>query len=412
MTTVAVIGGGLVGSAAATWLLADGFDVTVFERDFEGLPASTGNAGVICLPEISPLARPSTLLQVPGWMLDPLGPLSVRARDLSSLMPWLAGFLMATRPSRVEQTTAALGFIMKTALADHQELARRAGLEFYAHRNGALYLYDTDSSFASGLAEWRERGRHGVDYREVSAADARAMVPALKGGFARAILAPDSWSVTNPLHILRDLRKAVAARGGKLVTADIADVRPDGEKVAVIARDGSATPFDRVLVAGGVWSRDLVRKLGLRVLLETERGYNTTYANPGFEIPLPLFFSSHGFVATPLVDGLRVGGAVELAAVDAPENFARAAAMRQKARRYLPDLPETGGKEWMGRRPSTPDSIPVIGAHPRDPRIVFAFGHGHLGLTLSAATARHVSGLIAGRAADRNLRSFGIERFQ
>ena len=131
MTTVAVIGGGLVGSAAATWLLADGFDVTVFERDFEGLPASTGNAGVICLPEISPLARPSTLLQVPGWMLDPLGPLSVRARDLPSLMPWLAAFLVATRPSRVEQTTAALGFIMKTALADHQELARRAGLEFY-----------------------------------------------------------------------------------------------------------------------------------------------------------------------------------------------------------------------------------------------------------------------------------------
>ena len=123
-------------------------------------------------------------------------------------------------------------------------------------------------------------------------------------------------------------------------------------------------PFDRVLVAGGVWSRDLVRKLGLSVLLEAERGYNTTFPDPGFEIPMPVFFSAHGFVATPLDDGLRVGGAVELAAVDAPPNFARAAAMRKKMRRYVPDLPETGGTEWMGCRPSTPDSLPVIGAAP------------------------------------------------
>jgi D-amino-acid dehydrogenase len=166
------------------------------------------------------------------------------------------------------------------------------------------------------------------------------------------------------------------------------------------------------LVAGGVWSRDLVRGLGLSVHLETERGYNTTFKDPGFEIPVPLFFSAEGFVATPLQDGLRVGGAVELAAVDAPPNFARAAAMRRKARRYLPDLPETGGVEWMGRRPSTPDTLPVIGPHPRDPRILFAFGHGHLGLTLSAVTARLVAGLVAGRPRDRDLEAFGIERFQ
>ena len=75
------------------------------------------------------------------------------------------------------------------------------------------------------------------------------------------------------------------------------------------------------------------------------------------------------------------------------------------------DLPETGGVEWMGCRPSTPDSMPVIGADPRDPRIVFAFGHGHLGLTLSAATARHVASLIAGRP-DPKLAAFGIGRFQ
>ena len=97
MTTVAVIGGGLVGSATAVWLIADGFDVTVFERDPEGRPASTGNAGFITLPEISPLARPGTLASVPGWMIDPLGPLTLRARDLAALTPWLARFVAIRR---------------------------------------------------------------------------------------------------------------------------------------------------------------------------------------------------------------------------------------------------------------------------------------------------------------------------
>ena len=411
MTTVAVIGGGLVGSAAAVWLLADGFEVTVFERDPEGPPASTGNAGILNLPEISPLARPSILASVPGWLLDPLGPLSVRARDLPALAPWLARFAYSARPSQVERATAALGFLMKTALADHQELARRAGLALYMRRNGSLYLYDTDAAYRSALAEWKERARYGVDYQEVTVAEARAMVPALKGGFERALITPDQWSVTSPLEILLDLRKAVAGRG-KLTTAAVTEIRTDGDKVAVVTADGLATPFDRVLIAGGVWSRDLVRKLGLRVLLEAERGYNTTFADPGFTIAMSVFFSAHGFVASPLNEGLRIGGAVELAAVDAPPNFARAAAMRAKARRYFPDLPETGGKEWMGARPATPDSLAVIGPYPKDPRIVFAFGHGHLGLTLAAATARHVAGLVAGRPRERNLEPFGIERFQ
>ena len=155
MTTVAVVGGGIVGSAAAVWLLAEGFEVTVFERDPEGRPASTGNAGVITLQEISPMARLSILASVPGWLLDPLGPLSLRARDLPALTPWLARFVLSARPSQVDHATAAMGFLMKTALADHQELARRAGMPMYMRRNGALYLYDTDAAYRSASASGR-----------------------------------------------------------------------------------------------------------------------------------------------------------------------------------------------------------------------------------------------------------------
>ncbi len=410
MTSVAVIGAGIVGSATATWLAADGFDVTVFERDLEARPASTGNAGVIMLSAISPMARPGILASVPGWMLDPLGPLSLRLVDVPGLTPFLARFVAAARPSQVEQSTAALGFLMKTALADHQELARRGRLSGHMRRTGALHVFDSDGSFRNATAEWKEKARHGVDYRVLSVTEARRMAPALTGPFARALFAPENWTVSSPNGILQALRKGLG-EAQRLRTAGIKAVRPETGGVQVVSEDGSETRFDAVVIAGGVWSRELVKGLGLGVVLEAERGYNTTWAKPPIDLDLPVFFDDHGFCATPLEEGLRVGGAVEIAAIDAPPTFARAAAMRKKMRRYVPGLPDEGGEEWMGRRPATPDSLPVIGTHPTDPRIVFAFGHGHLGLTLSAVTARHVTDLIAQRV-DRNLAAFGIERFQ
>ncbi len=183
---------------------------------------------------------------------------------------------------------------------------------------------------------------------------------------------------------------------------------PGADRIGVLRAGGVVDYFDRVVVASGVWSRELVRGLGVKVLLETERGYNTTFTDLGWNLSMPVGFADHGFIATPLVDGLRVGGAVELARPETAPNYGRAKAMRAKMRRYVPSLPE-GGNQWMGRRPSTPDSLPVISRHPNDPRIVFAFGHGHLGLTLSAVTARLVSEMIAGQPAD--VAAFDIARF-
>jgi D-amino-acid dehydrogenase len=410
MAAIAVVGGGIIGCAAAAWLLADGHKVTVFERDPEGRPASTGNAGLIALAEVSPLARPGIVTKAPGWLLDPVGPLAVRFRDLPALTPWLLRFIASARADRVEAAAAALSWLMSTALADHQELARRAGLSGHMRKTGALYVSGSQGGYRAAKAEWEERIRHGVPAKELSVIQARKLVPALTGPFFKAFFAPESWTVTSPLAILEALRRRIRDSDA-LVKQKVIALHGDEREVAVLTEEGADLPFDRAVVAGGVWSRDIVRGLGLKVSLETERGYNTTYPSSPIELPMPVFFSDHGFIASPLAVGLRVGGAVEMASPDAPPNFRRAAAMRTVMRRYVPDLPEEGGVEWMGCRPSTPDSLPVIGRDPKDSRIVFAFGHGHLGLTLSAATARHVAALIAGRS-DPELAPFGIERFQ
>lgn len=409
MSRIAIAGAGIIGAACATWLVGQGHKVTIYEPDPDGLPASAGNAALIALPEIAPLANPGVFKAVPGWLLDPLGPLTIRWPDLPALAPWLVAFLASATPGHGRRARAALAQLMQTALEDHRALLAIAGLDDYLQQSGYLALHDTPTSLASGLEEAEAvRKLLGHDYQRLDPAGARRLVPQLEGAFAGAVHLPGYWKVTNPLTVLRRYQAALRQRAD-FVTGKVVAIEQRSDGVAIRTATGETALFDKIVVASGVWSRELVRGLGLRVLLETERGYNTTYSDLDWTLPMPLGFADHGFIASPLIDGLRVGGAVELAKPDTPANFGRAKAMRTKMRRYVPALPE-GGREWMGRRPSTPDSLPVIGTHPKDERIVFAFGHGHLGLTLSAVTARRVADLIAGKAPADN--PFSLARFQ
>ena len=411
MAHIGIVGGGLMGCATALNLLEQGHSVTVLERDAGGLPASVGNAGILAVPEIDPLARPDMLLSVPKWLLDPLGPLTVRWRDLPALTPWLVKFLFSARPGKAAESRAAMLFLMKTAEADHQRLGALAGVSGHMRDTGALTVFDSLAARDRVFAHETENAKLiGCNVEKLDADEARRRVPALQGTFAGAVFNDGYKTFEYPLTFVRRLQALLREREA-FADANVAAVGQRENGIAVRTKGGREFIFDRLVVAAGVWSRRFVADLGRKVLLETERGYNTTFMNPSTLLEMPVFFSEHGFVATPFENALRIGGAVELASPDAPANYRRAAAMRRKMRRYVPGLAEEGGTEWMGRRPSTPDSIPVISLHPRDPRIAFAFGHGHLGLTLSATTGRHVARLISGEG-ESALAPFSIARFQ
>ncbi|ASY57692.1 D-amino acid dehydrogenase small subunit [Sinorhizobium sp. CCBAU 05631] len=411
MARIGIVGAGIIGCASAVHLIAEGHAVTVFEKDVDGLPASVGNAGILAVPEIDPMARPEMLFAAPKWLIDPLGPLTLRWQDLAAFTPWLLHLLLAARPAQVERSRRALLGLMREALAAHQAMTRLCGISGHMKPTGALTIFDSETALEAAFRHEQATARLlGFAVERLDARAARGRVPALEGAFAGGVFSSGYQTFPDPLKLLRDLQHHVRQQG-TLVEAGVEAVQPSTEGITIVADNGDRQAFDKVVIAAGVWSRTLVRKLGLKVLLETERGYNTTFADPPVTLEMPIFFAEHGFVATPLANALRIGGAVELARPEAPPNYARAAAMRRKMRRYVPALPESGGKEWMGRRPSTPDSVPVIGLHPSDPRIAMAFGHGHLGLTLSAITGARIAALLSNRAGT-DLEPFSIRRFQ
>jgi D-amino-acid dehydrogenase len=256
--------------------------------------------------------------------------------------------------------------------------------------------------------DWARKRRHGIVCDELSGAEARALEPALGPGLAAGIVTP-AWShVSDPKAIWAGLLGHLRARGVAVRAALATDIGTVGR---VRLGTGEAIACDAVVVAAGAWSAELARQAGEPVLLESERGYNVTIQDAGVALGREVIFADQKFVATPLAIGLRIGGAAEFAGLYAAPNYRRAEALARLGASYLPGLSLAGGTRWMGQRPATPDSLPVLGPSRRRPDVVHAFGHGHLGLTLAATTGRLVADHFAGRAATLDLAPFAAARF-
>lgn len=406
-----IIGAGIVGICTAAFLAEAGQPVTVIDRTGICEETSSGNAAAFAFSDVLPLSHKGMAAQVPKWLADPLGPLSIPPAYLPKLLPWLYRFWRAGAPGLYERSLAAQAGLMKLAEAEWMGLMERSGTRPMLREDGSLELYESEAEFQASLPGWAARDRFGIAYRHLTRDELADYQPGLSSDFARATLVPGWKTVSDP----RDLGKAVwryaEAKGATFLKGDVAFAVPSGDGIMVQLRQGRTVHARRLIVAAGAWSHLLARRFGEKVPLETERGYNTTLPKGAFDVRRQLIFSGHGFVITPLDTGLRIGGAVELGGLNRPPNFARSKAMLDKAQRFLPGLDASGGREWMGYRPSLPDSLPVICRSARHDNVHYAFGHGHLGLTQSAATGRLIRDLVLGQTPPVDLTPFGAARF-
>jgi D-amino-acid dehydrogenase len=409
---VAIIGAGIVGICAAANLAEAGYSVTVYDRTGICEETSSGNAAAFAFSDVLPMAQKGMVRNLPRWLADPLGPLSVPPAYLPRLLPWLWRFWRAGASGNHEKSLAAQAAMMQLAEKEWAGLMARSGTGTMLREDGSLELYESEAEFRASLAGWAARDRFGIQYRHVEGEDLAALQPGLSPRFVKGTFVPGWKTVADPKFLGKAIWAYAESKGARFKKARVeaVDKAPSGEARLRLA-DGSLRPAGILVVCAGAWSHLLARQFGDSVPLETERGYNTTLPADAFDVKRQLIFGGHGFVITPLSTGLRVGGAVELAGLKRPPNYARSRAMLEKAKRFLPGLKAEGGREWMGFRPSLPDSLPVIGASKNATNVFYAFGHGHLGLTQAAATGRLVRGMISGETPPIDLAPFSPRRF-
>ena len=408
---VIVIGAGVIGLSVALAAQARGLSVCVIDREGPAAGASAGNAGAFAFSDILPLASPGILRKAPKWLLDPLGPLSVPPAYALKIAPWMYRFWRASRPARVARSTAAQTALMDLSKASLEPFLAATGTAHMLRRQGNLQVYEGAAEFGASLPGWTARAGHGIDFAHMNALEMADIQPGLAPRFTHGTFTPGWYSIADPKAYTLALADRFIANGGDLRRVDVTALIPGPDAVDVLTADGTTHRADKVVLAAGAFSHRIARSLGENIPLETERGYNTTLPPGAFDLRMQITFGGHGFVASALSTGIRVGGAVEFGGLDLAPNYKRADAMLTKAQRFLPGLKTTGGTRWMGFRPSLPDSLPAIGPARDTTRVIYAFGHGHLGLTQSTGTATLVADLLTGQPPTIDLTPFSPQRF-
>ncbi|MDZ5451092.1 NAD(P)/FAD-dependent oxidoreductase [Labrys sp. ZIDIC5] len=408
---VIVIGAGVVGLSSAIAAKARGLSVMVLDREGPAAGASAGNAGAFAFTDILPLASPGILKKAPKWLLDPLGPLSVPPAYVLKIAPWMFRFWRACSASRVAHSTAAQTALMDLSKAELEPFLTQTGTLPMLRKEGNLQVYESQAELEASLPGWAARAAHGIEFRHLDAAGMAAIQPGLAPRFTHGTFTPGWYSIADPKLYTLALADHLRAQGGLIERAEVKALRPCKNGVEILGADGSVRRAAQVVLAAGAFSHRISRTIGEAIPLETERGYNTTLPPGALDLNTQITFGGHGFVVSRLSTGIRVGGAVELGGLDLKPNFRRSEAMLRKAQAFLPGLKPEGGVQWMGFRPSLPDSLPAIGRSSATPRVIHAFGHGHLGLTQSAGTARIVADLLTGHTPAIDIASFSPQRF-
>lgn len=408
-----VIGGGIIGLACAFFLHNQGKSVRVVHGVGLNESTSCGNAGGVAVAEIIPISGPGVIWKAPKWLVDPEGPLSIRTSYLPKLLPWFWKFLRSGTPQHRLRLTEAMAALLATAFDDHDHVLQTIGKAHFLQKNGTTFVYKSEHGRKAAQAEWDLRRACGVEFEPLDRAAVSHFEPAL-GPLADCGYRIENWAhYRDPGELVVALADYLASVGVSFEQAEVDQINKTMDKVTgVTLTTGKKISADQVVVATGAWSGRLSEQVGDPVLLESERGYNTTLPEPGVDVRSFVTFSEDFFVMTPMRMGLRIGGAVEFAGLQVPPNYRRSKALVALAQKYMPELNTSGGTEWMGHRPSTPDSVPVIGPSHSCSNLFYAFGHGHLGLTGSMTTGRLIADLVGGIPPSIDLSPFSINRFR
>lgn len=412
MAPIVVIGAGIIGTTIAYDLQRRGQTVVLVDRDMPGKGASYGNMASIAVTEFMPASRPGVWAQMPKWMLDPEGPVRIRPGYMPKLVPWFMRFLSASRPSKLRELEAAGAALCGRVHQDLDVLLKETGLEHMLSEEGCISLYTDEAEFRADREHMEILERFGFPHQVLQGSAVHDMEPALTHKIGKAVLFPDNRSIADPYKLVVALSDRFKALGGRIEKGEVGGFEHADDGIsAVTLKDGRRLEASQVVLAAGAFTCRLSALLNEPIPLETERGYHTQIMAPGISLKHSIIWPARAFMVTPTAGGIRVGGTVEMAGLDAPPDYRRAKVLVKRAQEALPELKAEQTSEWMGHRPALPDTVPVMGRSAKRRNVFYATGHGHLGLTYGATTGRLMADLITGVTPPVDMTPYRVDRF-
>ncbi len=382
----------------------------MIDKGEPGRGCSYGNAGILGATERGPIGLPGMIRSLPKWLLDPLGPMAVRPAHLPRMMRWGIRLMREARTRNVERIADDMQAFYASSVQRHETLLASIGASDLLRTGGYLCVYKSRDTARPDDYFWDLHARRSVKLEALSSAEMRQLVPCLARDARYGVFVPGEGRVLDPFAVSQALLRDFAGNGGEVLRDEVRRIVPNNTGARVF-RETTEQHFDAVVIAAGVWSKEMAHRLGSRVLLESMRGYHAMIPEPGIDVPLPVMSGDYKFVASPMRDGLRLAGTAEFAGLHAPPDYRRADKLIDAARTLFPDLEAPAVDLWMGHRPATPDSLPVVGPSPHHRGIYFAFGHGLSGLSGAPMTGQLIAEMVSGKPPSIDPAPYSIARF-
>lgn len=407
---IVVIGAGINGLSAAIWLRRAGHDVTLIDRDSPGAGASFGNAGLLAQWGVVPVNAPGLVGTALKYLANPRSPLFMQWGQLPRMLPWLWKFAANANERDLHRMVAGLAALIGDSLDQHRALTRGTRAERWITASDVSHVYETRAAFEADKLSWDLTSEAGFRHEVIEGPAIQEAEPILGPDIGCLAVLKGHGHILNPGRYMVDLSRVLVDEGGTFRKAEARDITLTDGRITTVETDTGPLPCDRAVLAAGIWSKPLMRKLGLSVPLEAERGYHLHFSGPSQMPRNPMTITRGKFVATPMESGLRCAGTVELGGIDTGPSSAPLNLIRRETARVFPGLTFDSVEEWMGFRPSTPDSLPLIGEIGRT-GVHAAFGHQHIGLTAGPRTGRIVADVISGQPPNIDLAPYDANRF-